>query len=326
MKCPKCGYLGFETTERCRHCGYDFSLPTHVPTSLELPLRGAQTEAPLADFDLSRLGGDDHTNSDIPLDLDRVIGEIEPVPNPAPFVPSLGAASAPTRRAQPYSPAPGRDDDESGASALPLFTHPASDVEEQPLITPPRPARPPLAVRRATPEVARRRTPRTIRRNDDDLALQLEPSREEDDANTPVPAVAPARPAARLASALIDMMLLGAIDAAVLYLTLAIAGLSFADVRVIPTIPMAAFLLLLNGGYLVGFTAANGQTIGKMLTNIRVVGRDGGRVDVAGAVVRATGVLLSLIPLGLPYVVVFASPHRRALHDRLAGTRVVKNA
>jgi uncharacterized RDD family membrane protein YckC len=326
MKCPKCGYLGFETTERCRHCGYDFSLPTHVPTSLELPLRGAHTEAPLADFDLRTLGGDADTHSDIPLDLERVIGETARVPGAVPLAPSAGAAtSPPRRRAQQYASAAAPDDDDSGAAALPLFTQPASDAEEHPHI-PPRPARPPLAVRRATPEVARRRTPRTIRRDADDLALQLEPSREEDDANTLEPAVAPARPAARLASALMDMMLLGAIDAAVLYLTLAIAGLSFADVRVIPAIPMVAFLVLLNGGYLVGFTAANGQTIGKMLTNIRVVGRDGGRVDVAGAVVRATGVLLSLIPLGLPYVAVFASPQRRALHDRLAGTRVVKNA
>jgi uncharacterized RDD family membrane protein YckC len=156
--------------------------------------------------------------------------------------------------------------------------------------------------------------------------LQLEPARLEEAASTADDAVAVAGPVARLASALMDLMLLGAIDAAVLYLTLAIAGLSFADVRVIPLIPMAAFLLLLNGGYLVAFTAANGQTIGKMLTNIRVVGRDGGRVDVAGAVIRAAGVLLSLIPIGLPYVAVFASAHRRALHDRLAGTRVVKNA
>jgi uncharacterized RDD family membrane protein YckC len=181
-------------------------------------------------------------------------------------------------------------------------------------------------VRRATPEVARRRTPRTIRRDNDDLGLDLEPSEQADSASTLDEVVATAHPAARLASALMDMVLLGAIDAAVLYLTLAIAGLSFADVRVIPAIPMVAFLLLLNGGYLVAFTAANGQTIGKMLTNIRVVGRDGGRVDVAGAVIRATGVLLSLIPLGLPYVAVFASSHRRALHDRLAGTRVIKTA
>ena len=26
MKCPKCGYLGFDSGERCRNCGYDFSL------------------------------------------------------------------------------------------------------------------------------------------------------------------------------------------------------------------------------------------------------------------------------------------------------------
>ncbi len=26
MKCPKCAYIGFEDTGRCRHCGYEFSL------------------------------------------------------------------------------------------------------------------------------------------------------------------------------------------------------------------------------------------------------------------------------------------------------------
>ena len=26
MKCSKCGYLGFETGDRCRNCGYQFSL------------------------------------------------------------------------------------------------------------------------------------------------------------------------------------------------------------------------------------------------------------------------------------------------------------
>ncbi len=34
MKCPKCGYIGFEQTDRCRNCGYDFSLATEVaPTT-----------------------------------------------------------------------------------------------------------------------------------------------------------------------------------------------------------------------------------------------------------------------------------------------------
>jgi len=28
MKCPKCLYIGFETGDRCKNCGYDFSLLT----------------------------------------------------------------------------------------------------------------------------------------------------------------------------------------------------------------------------------------------------------------------------------------------------------
>ena len=31
MKCPKCNYLSFEAGERCRNCGYDFSLSAPPP-------------------------------------------------------------------------------------------------------------------------------------------------------------------------------------------------------------------------------------------------------------------------------------------------------
>src|SRR4051794_24440128 len=31
MKCPKCGYLGFERVDRCRNCQYDFSLSSTIP-------------------------------------------------------------------------------------------------------------------------------------------------------------------------------------------------------------------------------------------------------------------------------------------------------
>ena len=47
MKCPKCRYLGFETGDRCRNCGYDFSLLVDaVPASGELELPLHQLEAP----------------------------------------------------------------------------------------------------------------------------------------------------------------------------------------------------------------------------------------------------------------------------------------
>src|SRR5207245_9024545 len=52
MKCPKCGYLGFEHVERCRNCGYDFSLSTSAGIP-ELPIRpDARTPNPLDDLAL----------------------------------------------------------------------------------------------------------------------------------------------------------------------------------------------------------------------------------------------------------------------------------
>ncbi len=87
---------------------------------------------------------------------------------------------------------------------------------------------------------------------------------------------------------------------------------------------MGAFLLLLNGGYLIAFVAAGGQTIGKMIARIRVVRDHGGSVDVAGAVLRMAGALVSIATLGLAYLPALMSADGRALHDRLAGTRVVK--
>jgi len=45
VKCPKCHYLGFETGDRCKNCGYDFSLLSiaeDAPQPPELPLRQAE--------------------------------------------------------------------------------------------------------------------------------------------------------------------------------------------------------------------------------------------------------------------------------------------
>jgi uncharacterized RDD family membrane protein YckC len=123
---------------------------------------------------------------------------------------------------------------------------------------------------------------------------------------------------------LIDLVLIASIDAAIVYLTLAITGLTLDDARLLPPIPLAAFLLLLNGGYLVAFIAASGQTIGKMLTGIRVMADNGRRVDLGAAVLRSGGCALSLLTAGLGYLPAFFAADGRALQDRIAGTRVVR--
>ena len=109
-------------------------------------------------------------------------------------------------------------------------------------------------------------------------------------------------------------------------LTLRISGLqaTIEDLLLLPLIPFLGFLALLAFGYVAAFTVAGGQTIGKMLLKLRVIGDDGRAVDAAGGVLRAAGWMLMPITLGLSYLPALLTSDHRALHDRLAGTRVVR--
>jgi uncharacterized RDD family membrane protein YckC len=95
-------------------------------------------------------------------------------------------------------------------------------------------------------------------------------------------------------------------------------------VRVLPVIPFVGFLVVLGYGYLAAFTVAGGQTIGKMMLSLRVIGDDGRPVDTAGGMLRALACLLIPATLGLSYLPAIFTRDHRALHDRLAGTRVVQ--
>ena len=310
MRCPKCGYLGFETTDRCRNCGYDFSLASPLSAS-ELPLRSSPAEGPLDDLQLASAATAEVDA--VPDSETSGFGRRAPRTAGAAAAPAM-AAGAPVA-AQPESAAPAATD---GPDDLPLFA--------------PRPAGTPLAVRRAGAEVpkARRTTTRPVRVEEPVLPLVAEPTEAE---LRPTVVTRGARPnapeaagaAARLTAALVDIALLVAIDLAVVWLTLRIAGLNptAEDLAVIRPAPMGAFFVVLAFLYLVGFTLGGGQTIGKMLTGIRVTGDDGQGVDLTGAVVRALGCLVSVLTLGVFYAPVFAGSDRRAVHDRLAGTRVV---
>jgi uncharacterized RDD family membrane protein YckC len=209
---------------------------------------------------------------------------------------------------------------------LPLFRGDA------PVLPPPRA---PLAVRRATPTPARIR-PRTPTPQPEAIPLL---SREPEDVPAAPSAqdLPPDRPAAglstldgatagrRTSAAAIDLGLLLLIDLVVLHFTLALCGLTFNDLHVLPVLPMAAFLVVLNGGYIILFTGTLGQTFGKMATSIEVVSdrRDG--MTLRRAVVRTAAMVVSLLPAGLGWLAGLVGDHR-GLHDRLAGTRVVRVA
>ena len=132
-----------------------------------------------------------------------------------------------------------------------------------------------------------------------------------------------ATPLVRLAAGLLDMALLACLDAVVIVLTLRLAELDLQSLSTLPVAPLATFLILLNGGYVVVLTLAGGQTFGKMAFCVRVVDRVGHPVTTSIALVRGLGYLVSVLPLGLGVVWMFLDTEHRALHDRLAGTRVL---
>ena len=305
MKCPKCGYLGYERVERCRNCGYEFSLGAPTP-ELDLRLRdGAPLPQPLDDLDL--------------------IDAATPPPPGERFI-----DAAPDRR-------------HSGAMSDPmaellLFGPPITD--DVPLITKASAPRPPLSVRRSTPEVPRLRSePRTpmldwpeptaaptpvVRRPAPDG-----PSVGRADSSPSGSGDAPARfqPAAlgsRFVAALIDAVLLGLVDLLVVYFTMKICRLSVSEVGLLPKTPLITFLLLQNVGYLVAFTTT-GQTLGKMIAGVRVLSHDSDHTpDVGRSILRAALWIVLALPAGLGLLTASLSRDGRGLHDRFAGTRVVR--
>jgi uncharacterized RDD family membrane protein YckC len=296
MKCPKCGYLGFEQVDRCRNCGYEFSLAKNAVLP-ELPLNERRTEEVQALADLS-------------------------------FLKESPSASAPT------------------STDLPLFETP---VDDTPLITKASPPRSPLAVRRATPEVPRLRAEPRAQSFDlgfEPEAAALPPSRSspafslggspaslssrryiQQRQSRGEPTVSVERDAglvARFLAVAADLIVLGIVDVVVVYFTMQICGLSLLELSILPKAPMFAFLTVQNGGYFVAFTAS-GQTLGKMAAGIRVVTADEAEpLSVGRAGLRTLMWALLALPAGLGFLTALFRSDHRGLHDRFAGTRVVR--
>jgi uncharacterized RDD family membrane protein YckC len=284
MKCPKCGYLGFEQVDRCRNCGYEFRLAGSAPTpELLLNDREAVPVNPLEDLSFLR-------------------------------EPETGFIGSPS------------------AAELPLFAD--SIPDDEPLITRASAPRPPLSVRRATAEVPRvRAEPRAHML---DLAFDTEPvTLTPPRARIRVPLTDPSRHersvedetaglGARFVAALIDLIILVIVDVLVVYFTMEICGVTFPDFRLLPKAPLLAFVLLQNGGYLAAFTAG-GQTLGKLAMGIKVVTADEAEsLDLGRAILRTLLWVALAIPGGLGFLTALLTRDRRGLHDRVAGTRVVR--
>jgi uncharacterized RDD family membrane protein YckC len=292
MKCPTCGYIGFEAANKCRNCGYDFTLAAGAAPGPELAITERATEGVLQDIPM-RAEPEAARESDLDKvlqNLDRVIGGPERAPD------------------------------------LPLF-----EGEAEPMVDATAAPRRPLSVRRATPDPARLRTKPVRHQGPSPQPLELplpadEPRQVSQRRASPAGAdPSPAAPPVlRGFAAALDVALLAAIDLIVVYFTLRMCGLTTAEIGLVPKVPLVAFLMLVNGGYLAAFTAAGGQTIGKMAFGLKVVGHADLPVSGGLAVLRALGCLVSVASFGLGFLPALIAEGGRAIEDRLADTRVVR--
>jgi uncharacterized RDD family membrane protein YckC len=301
MKCSKCGYLGFNSSDRCRNCGYEFALAQAYDLPDLVIRRDDDEQQGFDDYALTGAGTapkSDGLRAELESDFRRVT--------------AAGPASAVMAEPRPAI--------RQAQSAMPLF---APDIDDDtPLITKASAPRAPLAVRRSTPEVARLRSA-AARTASLDLGLEpefrataAEPRAFHEDAGV----------TRRVLAGAVDSIILLAIDAAVVYFTMQICGVGIGEFGLLPKGPLLVFLVAQNVGYLVAFTAG-GQTLGKMAAGIEVIPEaTGATLDLGCALKRTVMWLVLAFPAGLGLLSALVDGEHRGLHDRVAGTRVVRAA
>ena len=288
MKCPKCQYISFDSGDRCRNCGYEFSLSVDrrrarsadpdrrrsdraaLPTS-RWPTSATRRQARrrCRRAVAARRVRDASPSRDLPLFRDRHPDDDRASGEPA------GVAARPGGGPQVGAGPPGR------AAGL-RRAEPGLDLE-------------PGAPRRRRAAAARPAADGGVRRAPTAVGGESEPCRP--------------RRAGRPGSlaAVIDLLLLGGIDAVVLYLTLRICGLELAEAGSCPggsvrRVPRAAQRRLpgrLHGG--------RRPEIGKMAAGIRVVHVGRSRLERSGAArpggrCAPLGYLVSALPAGLGFL------------------------
>ena len=137
MKCPKCSYLGFETGDRCKNCGYDFSL---------LPDADIPSPEPEYDLNADLILRDAEPDSVHPnRTWHDTFDSIDNAPPATVDAPTMRLAVEPS----PFEPAIERP-------PLPLFARHVP-TDDEPLVKLPAVPRQPLSVRR-TPDTPRLRS------------------------------------------------------------------------------------------------------------------------------------------------------------------------
>lgn len=89
--------------------------------------------------------------------------------------------------------------------------------------------------------------------------------------------------------------------------------------------PLFQFYLLIVGGiYFIWFWTHGGQTLAMQTWKLRLVSENGGKVTTQQAMVRYLMAVVGISFLGLGLLWALFDRNRQFLHDRVAGTRIIR--
>jgi uncharacterized RDD family membrane protein YckC len=128
----------------------------------------------------------------------------------------------------------------------------------------------------------------------------------------------------RAVAALIDSCVFWLVELVLRLSARAVWGAAVVDADEFSMI-IGAFMVVVASAYYIVLHATLGQTIGKMVVGVTVVRLDGRPLTPGSSVARYAGYFVSAAILMLGYVMAGVRADKRALHDVLAGTRVVRD-
>ncbi len=342
--CPNCNNSQIQDAGACPACGYQ--IPPDAPAPDTPEPHEHKGIAGLIEIDYSV---SDDAKVEIPawrLELSKRLQEIKtrresaPPPAQAPeSVPSGLPAPAGSRNAD-AEPSSAQAGPERRSRRIPRTPRAVPKLEtakqEEPLLlfrpTPPRPAveMPPAVdsrlsspqtdaiqelidravARQAAPSPAAGATPQTAPQT------SLGPA--------PPPAFGPSRwlLLSRTLSGLVDLIITIFCAAAFIIVADAFAGVEILDG--FSLVHYGALLIATFLIYSVFFLFTANQTIGMMITDLRVVDEAEGRPPVARILLRCGWYLLALLAVGLGLLWGCVDRQAKCLHDRLSGTKVVR--
>jgi len=322
--------LSFEPELRCKHCGFDFSLAVADVSARSFDeLEQQNPDVPMVDLQLRSVEMDERPAPALGVMRprpDAAAGPRRVAASVALADPIVARAPRPARLTVPRQvPTPTTD--------LPLFMkgivppdtpalarHENPEGSEDASVQVPAAPRP-LVVRRA-PELARSAADAALAAPAHIAAVPRVAA-----APPPLAGQGKANAPARLKAAGLDLAVLLALNVAVLLLTLRQCDLSIAQIASVPVLPLVTFQASLTLAYLLSFSVASGQTIGKMVFGLRVVAdRSRGAGALATPRQMSYRVLLtipSVLLFGLGFLPGLVG-EGRAVHDRLTHTRVVR--